>query len=87
MYIMLCGEPPFNGKNNNAIFKRILNEEVSYPPEKFKHVSSEAMDLMKHCLVKDVKLRFNAENALKHPWFNKVSKEVHSKNKIDSKIL
>lgn len=87
MYIMLCGEPPFNGKNNNAIFKRILNEEVTYPPEKFKNVSKEALELMKLCLVKDPSKRLSGEQALQHKWFNSVYQEVHNKNKLDINVL
>lgn len=87
MFIMLSGEPPFNGKNNNAIFKRILNEEVSYPPEKFKNVSKEAMDLMKHCLIKDPSKRLTAEQALHHKWFHNVYQEVHNKSKLDINVL
>ena len=30
IYIMLVGEPPFNGKTNNVIFSKILNEEVKF---------------------------------------------------------
>ena len=87
MYIMLTGEPPFNGKNNNIIFKRILNEEVQYPIEKFKNVSKEAIDLLKLCLVKDPIVRLNGEEALRHKWFTNVYNEVHNKNKIDANLL
>lgn len=87
MYIMLTGEPPFNGKNNNVIFKRILSEEVDYPPDKFKRISKEAIDLLKKCLVKDPALRVTGEEALKHKWFSSVSSEIHNKKKIDPKVL
>ncbi len=87
MYIMLTGEPPFNGKNNNIIFKRILSEEVTYPIEKFKNISKEALDLLKKCLVKTPNDRLSGEEALSHPWFNKVYQEIHHKNKIDLQIL
>ena len=86
-YIMLSGDPPFNGKNNNAIFKRILNEDVTYPEDKFKNVSKEAMEFMKHCLVKNPVKRWTAEQALEHSWFQNVSKEVHSSSKLDVKVF
>lgn len=87
IYIMLCGEPPFNGKNNNAIFKRILNEDVTYPPEKFKNASDEVMDLMKKCLVKNPQKRLSAEEVMNHKWFTSVYNEVHNKNKLDPNVL
>jgi calcium-dependent protein kinase len=87
MFIMLTGEPPFNGKNNNIIFKRILNEEVSYPNDKFKNISPEAIDLLKHCLVKDPLKRITGEQALNHKWFANEYNEVHNKNKIDPEVL
>ena len=87
IYIMLSGEPPFNGKNNNVIFKKILNEEVVYPPEKFKSVSKEAMEFMKLCLVKDPLQRISAEEAFNHKWFKNVILEVHNKSKLDVNVL
>ncbi len=87
IYIMLTGEPPFNGKNNNIIFKRILNEEVQYPPEKFQNISKEAIDLLKNCLIKDPAKRYTGDEVLKHVWFNKVYNEIHNKNKIDQSVL
>ena len=87
MYIMLTGEPPFNGKNNNVIFKRILNEEVNYPSEKFKNISPDAIDLLKKCLIKDPHKRITGEQALNHKWFANEYKEVHNKNKIDPLVM
>lgn len=87
MYIMLTGEPPFNGKNNNIIFKRILNEEVTYPTEKFKNISADAIDLLKKCLIKDPSKRISGEQALEHKWFASVSTEIHNKSKIDPLVL
>ncbi len=87
IYIMLTGEPPFNGKNNNIIFKRIINEEVQYPPEKFKNISLEAIDLLKKCLVKDPSKRYTGEDVLKHIWFKNVYNEVHNMTKIDYSVL
>lgn len=87
MYIMLTGEPPFNGKDNNVIFKRIVNEEVSYPTEKFKNISSDAIDLLRKCLIKDPVNRISGEKALEHKWFASVANEVHKKSKIDPLVL
>jgi len=31
MYILLCGYPPFNGKNEKEIIEKILSGKFSYP--------------------------------------------------------
>jgi calcium-dependent protein kinase len=87
MYIMLTGEPPFNGKSNQDIFKSVLTNEAEYPKSKFKEVSKCALDFMKNCLIKDPNKRFTAANALKHKWFESVNIEIHDKKHLDIDIL
>ena len=87
VYIMLTGEPPFNGKTNQDIFKSILNNELKFPEEKFTEVSKCGIDFMKHCLIKDPVKRFCAEKALKHKWFESVNNEIHDKKHLDVDIM
>lgn len=87
VYIMLTGTPPFNGKCNNSIFKKILEEEVDYPHDKFKNISKDCQDFLKMCLIKKPELRVNGEEALMHKWFSSVFSEVHHKGKIDPHLL
>ena len=46
-YIMLSGEPPFNGNSNNDIFHKIMNEELSFNRDKWKNVTKEAKDFIR----------------------------------------
>ena len=85
-YIMLCGEPPFTGKTNNEIFKKIMNEEISFEKLKWKYISQEAKNFIKECMTKSPEKRITAQKAFEHPWFKSINDEVHSLD-LDQEIL
>jgi calcium-dependent protein kinase len=68
-FIMLCGEPPFIGKTNNEIFKKIVSEEVTFEKSKWKKISNHAKNFIRECMHKNADKRFCAETALNHSWF------------------
>jgi len=72
-YIMLSGEPPFNGSNNQEIFKKILNHDIKFDGEKWEKVSLAAKSFIIRCLTKKPEKRFNASQALQHEWFNQLN--------------
>ena len=86
-YIMLSGEPPFSGNSNNEIFSKIMNEDISFNKDKWKNVSKDAKDFIKHCMVRNPELRLSASKAFEHHWFFKINEEVHSSNNLNSEIL
>ena len=86
-YLMLCGEPPFNGNSNNEIFKKIVKESIKFNSFMWKNISKNAKDFVKLCLNKNSNKRPSASEALKHPWFTKVIKETHNFKKINKDIL
>ena len=69
LYILLSGDPPFNGASDSIIYSKILKMKFDYPENKWKSISNEAKDLLNHMLVPE-KERFNASQVLAHPWFN-----------------
>jgi len=80
MYILLSGKPPFNGKDDNEIFDKILigNYDIKSPP--FDKLSSNCLDLIKNLLNKNIEERFSAEQALNHVWFQDFkSKELYNR--------
>jgi len=85
-YIMLSGEPPFSGKSNNEIFKKIMNEDISFEKSKWKNISAEAKNFIKECMAKNPDKRIRAQKAFEHPWFKSINEEVHSQN-LDIEIL
>ncbi len=86
-YMMLCGSPVFNGSSNNEIFKKILNDPVTFPKEKFDKISDDAIDFMKKCLIKNPNKRIEAKDGLNHPWFKSKLEQIHSEEFLDNNIL
>ena len=86
-YLMLCGDPPFTGKSNNEIFKKIVKNDVIFNPYKWKNISNNAKDFVKLCLNKKASERPSASEAINHPWFSNVVKETHSLKNLPKNIL
>nr|CEL69049.1 TPA: Calcium-dependent protein kinase 3 [Neospora caninum Liverpool] len=68
LYILLCGYPPFHGKDNQEILKKVQVGEYSFDPRHWRRVSDHAKDLVKRCLTYVPGKRISAAEALKHPW-------------------
>ena len=86
-YTMLCGEAPFTGDSNNEIFKKIMNDDLVFDKEKWKNISSEAIDFIKRCMVKKSSYRWSAANAVQHPWFKHILEQVHDLDNLSPDIL
>jgi len=68
MYILLCGSPPFYGKDDQEVLAKVKRGHVIFDPMDWKGISDDAKELIR-CLVKvDAKSRFTAEQALNHRW-------------------
>jgi calcium-dependent protein kinase len=61
MYILLCGYPPFKGKNHNDIFEKIKTGKYSFNQSEWKNVSREAKVLIKKMLTFRPDERLSAE--------------------------
>jgi calcium-dependent protein kinase len=68
MYIMLCGKPPFGGKQNKDIINNVLNSTYSMKSEIWNSVSNEAKDLISKLLERSADMRLTAQEAFDHPW-------------------
>jgi calcium-dependent protein kinase len=69
LYILLSGEPPFNGSNDNLIYSKIKKIDFNFPEERWRNISNEAKDLISKMIVSEDK-RLSASQVLQHPWFN-----------------
>ena len=69
LYVLLSGEPPFNGPSDGAIYSKIKKMTFNFPPNKWNKISNEAKDLLSKMLI-DEKYRLSASQVLEHPWFN-----------------
>lgn len=71
MYVMLCGCPPFYGKNNKEILKSIVSGIYTFNLKPFKTCSDEVKDLVSKLLVIDPTKRYTSEQAYHHPWIQR----------------
>ena len=83
MYMMLSGEPPFKGDNEEEIFQSIKEGKFNFDNEKWDAISSDAKDLINHLLIKDINKRYSAKKALTHPW---ITKHIRIKNLDKQKL-
>lgn len=60
LFILLCGYPPFNGINDKAIIKSVVEGKYSTNEPEWQDVSNEAKDLVKRLLTYDPKKRYSA---------------------------
>ena len=68
MYILIAGEPPFKGEDEDEIFYNIKQGNISFDTNKFYNVSESCIDLIKKLLEPKKKNRIKAIDALKHPF-------------------
>ena len=83
LYAMLCGYLPFEDKNNDELFKKILECKLEFP----RFLSFYSKDLIKKILVTNPDKRIVIEDIKKHPFFlkgkaifeqNFTIKEIHN---------
>jgi len=69
-YVLLMGRPPFYGRDNQTILRRILKRKVSWNSKSGNKckVSSCAKNFVEWLLNKEPKKRPTAEQALRHRW-------------------
>ena len=64
-FMLLTGQPPFFGKNEKAIIKKVLNGDLKL----YKFIlSDEAKDFLQYLMLLDYRDRPSADKALSHPW-------------------
>ncbi|GAU13567.1 hypothetical protein TSUD_346710 [Trifolium subterraneum] len=79
LYVMLSGIMPFIGETNDEIVKNILKNDLKFPKENFKSVSSSVIGLIRKMVCWEPSCRISAQQALMHPWIVKggVVKDYH----------
>ena len=75
LFAMLCGYLPFDHKDNDKLFKKILECKINYP----KNLDSEPKDLIKKILVPNPRKRISIAEIKKHPFYLK-GKEIFENN-------
>ena len=73
IYIMLCGYPPFYSEIrgqplSNRMKRKIMAGEYTFPEETWKHISSDAKDMIQKMLKVEPSERMTIEDFFRHPW-------------------
>lgn len=68
LYRMLCGRPPFSGRNMKEVFDNIMFTDLRFPSSI--PVSPEAKDLISKLLVKDAAKRAKGPEVRAHPFWS-----------------
>ena len=69
MYILLSGQPPFPGNDEDEIFENVKKGKIDFSLDNFKYASDNCKDLICKLLEPNKKKRIKACDALKHPFF------------------
>lgn len=72
-YVLLTGRPPFYGKGNREILKKIIRGKVTFPASI--KLSREAIDFVLKLLNTNTQKRFTAAQALQHAWLRGNAKD------------
>ena len=67
LYAMLCGYLPFEDKDNDILFEKILECKLMLP----KYIKKDAKDLMEKILVTEPEKRIKIKDIKKHPFYLK----------------
>ena len=74
LFAMLCGFLPFDHKDNDKLFMKILEGHIKYP----NHLSKDAKDLIKKILTSNPRKRITIPKIKKHPFYLKGKKVFES---------
>jgi len=69
-YVLLCGYPPFYGRDQPALFEKIINARYDFPDPEWSLISDNAKDFIKNLLVLNPKKRMTAKQCLSHPFLS-----------------
>ena len=76
LFAMLFGYLPFDDKDNNILFRKILECNLTFPKDI--NVSSEAKDLISKILIPNPHNRIQLEEILKHPFLVSGNIQYHN---------
>jgi calcium-dependent protein kinase len=76
LYIMLSGYPPFGGKNNEQIMKKVLEGSFNFNKKEWNIISDKAKLLITKMLTYSAEVRISAETALSDIWISQYSQKI-----------
>ena len=87
-FILICGTPPFNGKDEVEVFHKISCCDYDFPENDWKDKSEESQDFIEKLLNPNPQKRMCSAEALAHPWLKiaedtkNVSEDVMSRLRL-----
>lgn len=78
MFILLSGQAPFSGANNNEVFAKVRKAKLQMNTQIWKEVSESGKSLIKKLICKNINQRYDSQQALSHPWFTDVRSSQNS---------
>ena len=72
VYLMLSGQPPFRGYNDNRVMSAITAGDFEFDDSEWVGITEDSQDFIKTLLQKDPSDRPSAGEALNHPWLSKM---------------
>lgn len=80
LYIILSGQPPFNGQSDQEIMKKVRIGKFSYSDPCWANISDKAKDMINQLLTYDPEKRPSAQQTLQHPWITEMSQSTVDAN-------
>lgn len=84
LFVLLVGYPPFLEDDQSKLFQKIRNCDWSFDKEDWRHISSDAKDLIRGLLVANPKERWTMSEALRCRWINQDPARLSSVNLTES---
>ena len=86
LYLLLFGQAPFDGEDDNIICQKIISEQIDFESDKMKALSSEGVDFLKKLLEKNPDKRISSAQALDHIWIKKYAPHTKVNKAFSRKI-
>jgi len=80
LYMMLCGEPPFDQRKSTPILEQVKKGEYQMPADLQLMLSQDARNLISQLLQVDVEKRISLEKIAQHPWISGSMTRVSTTN-------
>lgn len=82
LFFILTGKLPFNDKQIKELYRKIIDGTIDYP----KHLSSEAIEILKGILKGNPKNRMSFKDVFAHSWMQKNKPEGYPLKRVEDRV-
>ncbi|CAK58777.1 unnamed protein product (macronuclear) [Paramecium tetraurelia] len=87
LYILLCGYPPFIGKTENEIMRKVGEGKFEFDADDWNQISKEAKNLINRMLHVNPNFRISAKQALNDAWIVKHCSQTTTNPNVNLRVL